>query len=104
VSQACPLFSAAAAGYANEFGRACPSRPASEAVQQINSDIVSFEDPPAVTGDGIPSGGQNPSNGVMTYYPVNPNGSWLETCTLPTAEKSLCTTALNAFITWYGQN
>jgi hypothetical protein len=105
VGQACPLFSAAAAAYASQFDRPCPgTRPASEAVQQVDSDIVSFEDPAAVTGDGIPSGGQNPSNGVMTYYPANQNGSWLETCTLPTTEKELCTTALNTFIVWYGQN
>jgi Domain of unknown function (DUF4850) len=104
VGQACPLFSAAVTAYANEFGQSCSSRPASEAVQPINSDIVSFEDPPGVTGDGIPSGGRNPSNGVMTYYPVNENGSWLETCTLPTTEKDLCTTTLNSFIAWYGQN
>jgi hypothetical protein len=105
VGQACPLFTAAATGYANEFGRACSkTRPASEAVQQVSSGIVSFEDPPGVTGDGLPSGGQNPSNGVMTYYPGNQNGSWLETCTLPATEKQLCTTTLNSFITWYGQN
>lgn len=103
LGQACPLFTAAATTSAGQFGGTC-SRPPAEAVQQISPGIVSFEDPPALTGDGIPSGGQNPGNGVMTYYPNNQNGSWLETCTLPTSEKGLCTTALNTFITWYGQN
>jgi hypothetical protein len=103
LGQACHLFTAAATTSAGQFGGTC-TRPPAEAVHQISPGIVSFQDPPAVTGDGIPSGGQNPGNGVMTYYPGNQNGSWLETCTLPTTEKELCTTALNSFIAWYGQN
>jgi hypothetical protein len=103
LGQACHLFTAAATTSAGQFGGTC-SRPPAEAVQQISPGIVNFQDPPAVTGDGIPSGGQNPGNGVMTYYPGNQSGSWLETCTLPTTQKELCTTALNSFIAWYGQN
>jgi hypothetical protein len=55
-----------------------------------------------VTGDGNPSGGRYAANGVMTYYSGNPDGSWVETCTLPAASKDLCTTTLNYFVASYG--
>ena len=104
LDQACPLFSAAAHAYQSQFGRACPrSRPASESVEQLSAGVVGFEDPAGVDGDGSPSGGLDPANGVMTYYPGSDNGSWIETCTLPDAEHTTCTAALNAFTTSYGQ-
>jgi pimeloyl-ACP methyl ester carboxylesterase len=101
--QACPLFPSAAEALRSDLGQACPARPAGETVTPIAAGIVSFEDPPGVKGDGHPSGGQYPANGVMTYYPSAPDGSWLETCTLPASEKDVCTAALNTFVSWYGQ-
>lgn len=103
LAKACPEFPAAAKAFASYLGHSCGSRPAREIVTAISSGLVSFEDPPGVYGKGQPSGGQYPANGVLTYYPGNPNGSWLETCTLPAGEKSTCTAVLNAFIAWYGQ-
>jgi hypothetical protein len=81
----------------------CPkTRPAEETIYQINSGVIGFEDPLGVAGDGDPSGGPYPANGVMTYYSGNDNGSWLDTCTLPNSEHALCTVALNAFVEFYG--
>ena len=103
--QACPLFSDAAADYLNDYHMNCPqARPAEETIYQINSGIIGFEDPRDVTGDGNPSGGPYPANGVMTYYSGNENGSWLDTCTLPNSEHALCTVALNAFVKFYGSD
>lgn len=104
LGQACPLFSAAATAFQNQFGRSCPKiRPASEDVDQITSGVAGFADPPGVAGDGIPSGGQYPANGVMTYYPHNDSGSYLDTCTLPSSQRQLCTAVLDTFIAWYGE-
>jgi hypothetical protein len=91
VGQACPLFSSAAQDFQSYFGRACPK-----------TGLVAFNDPPGVAGDGIPSGGQNPANGAMTYYSADQNGSWLETSTLPAAEKDLCTVSPDHFTAAYG--
>jgi hypothetical protein len=102
--QACPLFASAASDYATNFQTSC-SRPPSESVTPLNANVVSFQDPPGVAGDGKPSGGAYPANGVMTYYPIssgNDNGSYLETCTLPASEQSICTVILDRFVDWYG--
>jgi eukaryotic-like serine/threonine-protein kinase len=104
LAQACPLFPSAARAYRSDFGQACPAqRPAAETVMTIAAGIVTFEDPPGVKGDGRPSGGQYPADGVMTYPSNLDDGSWQETCTLPPSEKNTCTAVLKAFITWYGQ-
>jgi len=73
-----------------------------ESVEQLGGGVVGFEDPPGVAGDGNPSGGPYPANGVMTYYSGDQNGSWMETCTLPSAEKALCTAVLDNFVSAYG--
>lgn len=104
LAQACPLFPAAATALRSTIGEACPARPpAAETVGAIARGIVAFEDPPGVKGDGRPSGGQYPANGVMTYHPSAQDGSWQETCTLPASEKDVCTAVLNTFVSWYGQ-
>jgi len=101
--QACPLFATAAKSFQTNFGRPCPAaRPASETTSKVNAGVMAFADPAGVTGDGNPSGGRYPANGVMTYYSGNPDGSWVETCTLPVASKGLCTTTLNYFVASYG--
>jgi hypothetical protein len=103
LAQACRLFPAAARAWRSAFGSACPARPAAETVVSIGAGIVAFEDPPGVEGDGVPSGGQYPADGVLTYHPGAQDGSWRETCTLPGSEKAECTAVLNAFVSWYGQ-
>jgi hypothetical protein len=103
LAQACRLFLSAATAWRAAFGQACPARPAAELVARIGAGIVTFEDPPGVEGDGLPSGGLDPANGVMTYHPHAPDGSWRETCTLPASHKDECTAVLNAFLSWYGQ-
>jgi len=101
--QACPLFTSAANDFENDFGSSCPdARPSAESVEQLGGGVVGFEDPPGVAGDGNPSGGPYPANGVMTYYSGDQNGSWMETCTLPSAEKALCTAVLDNFVSAYG--
>ncbi|HXQ44618.1 MAG TPA: hypothetical protein VN816_08265 [Acidimicrobiales bacterium] len=102
--QACPLFTSAATAYQVDLGQACPvSRPVSESVQRISAGVVGFEDPVGVAGDGIPSGGRDPADGVMTYSPSRSPGSYLATCTLPSSQHALCTVSLNDFIVLYGQ-
>jgi hypothetical protein len=105
--QACPLFASAQTDEENDYQQSCPrSRPPSESVVPLNANVVSFEDPPGVNGDADPSGGAYPANGVMTYYPEgSPNaedGSYTETCVLPQSEMAICTTALDRFVDWYG--
>lgn len=110
LGRACPLFSSAAAAYATDGypPSGCRTRPPAETVDQLGAGVVAFEDPPGVAGDGVPSGGPFPANGVMTFYPGShpgtgsPTGSWLDTCTLPTSSKQLCTAALNLFVADYG--
>jgi hypothetical protein len=104
LAQACRLFPSAATAWRSAgFGRACPARPAAESVVRVGAGIVIFEDPPGIQGDGLPSGGLYPANGVLTYHPGAPDGSWRETCTLPGSAKDECTALLNAFLSWYGQ-
>jgi hypothetical protein len=103
LAQACPLFPSAATVLRSDLGQACPARPAAETVTSIAAGIMSFEDPPGVKGDGHPSGGPYPANGVMTYHPSAQDGSWQETCTLPASEKDICTAALDTFVSSYGQ-
>jgi hypothetical protein len=104
LAQACPLFPAAATNYQSGFGLPCPrARPIAEAVDQLASGLVAFEDPPGVAGDGSPSGGSFPANGVETYGAADPSGSWIDTCTLPVADRALCTTVLNDFVARYGR-
>jgi hypothetical protein len=98
------LFPSAARAWHRIYGQACPAkRPAAETRVSIAAGIAAFEDPPGVKGDGQPSGGQYAANGVMTYHPSAPNGSWQATCTLPSSEKDVCTEVLDTFVSWYGQ-
>lgn len=104
LAQACRLFLSAAKTLRGYLGRqTCPARPAAERVTPIGAGIIGFEDPPGVDGDGLPSGGQYPASGVMTYHPRADAGSWLVTCTLPGRDKAECTAVLNIFVSWYGQ-
>ena len=102
VGQACPLFPAAAAENQSSGFGSCQTRPPQESVEPIESGVVGFEDPPYVAGDGNPSGGPYSANGVMTYQNTNYDGSFVDTCTLPTADVPICTAALNNFVQSYG--
>ncbi len=101
---ACPLFKSAAAVVEQDLGRGCAvTRPAQETSTRTGSSEVAFEDPGGVAGDGIPSGGQDPANGVMLYTPKQsgPTAS-LATCTLPASRHDVCTAVLNHFSALYG--
>ncbi len=104
-SLACPLFTTAANDYRSTFGKACPTtQPSSEVVTKRTSHVVDFTDPPGVRGDADPSGGANPAMSVMTYYDDKASdGSWTETCVLPTSEKAICKVILADFVTRYAK-
>jgi hypothetical protein len=67
----------------------------------VRSDAIAFEDPPGVAGNGSPSGGADPANGLVLYdYTGLGHGSAsTETCTLPASEHAVCTAVLNDFDT-----
>ena len=100
---ACPLFSAAAAVYKQTFGHTCTPHPTAESVVGTGSNDAGFEDPAGVAGDGMPSGGTYPANGVMLYLPSYPGRSaaYVATCTLPVAQQGVCTAVLNDFVMRY---
>ena len=58
---ACPFFTQ----YATEEGFPCPTGiPAGERVYGVRAQLTLFSDPPGVAGDGWPSGGPDPANGL----------------------------------------
>jgi len=64
---------------------------AAESVTPDSSGVVSFEDPPGISGDGTPSGGKYQADGVMTFHQGGTGASsWLETCTLPDSDSAAC--------------
>lgn len=103
MTQARPLFPAAAQT-ATSAGEPCTTtRPPAETVDRLRSTDVAFADPPGVVGDGVPSGGPYTANGVMTYYGDSGQlPSYLATCTLPDSHHDLCTASLNLFLSDYG--
>jgi len=103
--QACVFFQAAAKANEAAYHIPCDAhKPRQESVDQLSPTVVAFEDPPGVKGNGYPSGGQFPANGVMTYaLPTSQEGSYLETCTLPEIVHSTCTVILNDFVARYGK-
>jgi serine/threonine protein kinase len=107
LDQACPLFPSAAAALASQGQTfSCPyTKPVGEQSTQLSSTVAAFEDPPGVAGDGDPSGGPYPANGVMIYGPGSVmDGSWVETCTLPSSEHAVCTLSLDEFVSLYKNN
>ena len=81
----------------------CRAASRAEISTTTGSSEVGFEDPAGVAGDGLPSGGQEPANGVMLYMPKQgePAAS-LATCTLPAPQHDVCTAVLNHFGALYG--
>jgi hypothetical protein len=100
VGVACDLFKSAAAAFTPVIpGTKCQSRPAGEKVVHLTPNIVAFEIPPHVGGEGT-----YPDNGVLTYYPV-PNSvplTWRADCLLPQGAHELCAAVLDQFISWDG--
>lgn len=103
VAQACSLFPAAAAAFKADFGHPCPSPDKRVSVHKLGRAVVSFEDPASVHGPGIPSGGEYPASGVLTYSLPTVPGSYLATCTLPSPRHVLCTTVLDTFAAVYSR-
>jgi hypothetical protein len=100
---ACPVFPSAQAATQQDLGKACPSDPSQERIVKDSSVEVAFEDPPGVAGIGLPSGGQNPANGVVLYQPKATEASaYLATCTMPAAQQDVCTAVLNHFVATFG--
>jgi hypothetical protein len=100
LGQACPLFRTAAAEQQSLYGLHC-STPRGETVVRLGPTVVAFADPPYVKGDGHPSGGPYPANGVMTYVGLRGRGSWIETCTLAPSQHHVCTVILDDFVRRY---
>lgn len=102
--QACPLFATAAADYENDYQMTCSRPPTTESVSTLSAGVVAYQVPAGTTGTGLTSPSNYPTNGVMTYYSGDTNGSWTDSCTLPPSETPICTVALDRFVDWYGQN
>jgi hypothetical protein len=99
----CPLFSGAQAAAQQDLGKPCAGSPSQEHSSKLSSVAVGFEDPASVAGIGFPSGGQNTANGVALYQPKpSEPTAYLATCTLPTAQRDLCTAVLNHFVATFG--
>jgi hypothetical protein len=98
---ACPLFPSALRDWP---GMTCDDVvPAAKRILRQNASTVFFEDPPGVSGDGNPSGGPYPANGVIRFSAAAdkpPRGASASgaTCTLPEADHALCTVILNDFL------
>ena len=89
---ACPLLSS----FVSTLGYHCTDGiPRGERVYALRSSIVLFDDPPGVPGDGWPSGGPNPANGLVGVSTTRGQPVYRATCTLPAAEHSTCTVILN---------
>lgn len=100
---ACSLFGSAATVYQQSFGKSCTARPDQEATTTISGVADGFMDPAGVSGDGIPSGGENAANGVLLYQPKpDEPTAYSATCTLPPSQHALCTAVLNHFVDQYG--
>jgi hypothetical protein len=95
----CDLFAAADGALPV---KPCPKHaPAGESITRLNRRTVAFEDPAGVSGDGVPSGGADPANGVRVWVKSSASAEGYglgETCTLPQAEHSLCTVVLDNFL------
>jgi hypothetical protein len=98
---ACPLFHAASLRYAAAYGVHCrQSGATAERRQTPSPSRVLFVDPPGVLGAGRPSGGADAAYGAMLWHlPGDPRATaWLDTCTLPDTERSVCVLSVRAFL------
>jgi hypothetical protein len=100
----CPFFTS----LARNLGFPCTSRvPAGERVAHHDPHLTLFRDPPGVAGDGWPSGGRDPANGLVGVRGSLRAGRAARlvvraTCTLPARSAAICTASLNDAISRYG--
>ena len=102
-AQACSLFPAAAAAFKADFGHPCPSPDKRMSAHKVGRTVASFEDPASVHGLGIPSGGEYPASGILTYSLPTVPGSYLATCTPPLSQHVICTAVLGTVATIYSR-
>lgn len=100
LAAACPFFAQARAAAKQSYHAApgsalCPIAPGGEHRVRLSSSTVDFEDPPYVLGDGSPSGGPNPANGVVRFALHPDPATTVATCTLPQSEHWICAVSLN---------
>ena len=76
--------------------------PPGEDAYGLTKNTTLFEDPPGVAGDGWPSGGSDPANGVVGVNVAEQSLVYRSTCTLPSVQHSICTVVLNDVIARYG--
>jgi hypothetical protein len=81
-------------------GLSCQKQPPpEESVARLSPTTVAFHDPAYVTGDGDPSGGMDPADGVFIFVTKRGRGAAAEeTCTLPSSLLATCTAVLNDFL------
>ena len=92
----CGLFPhSVAVSYVSSGGQPCSALPAGEETATLTPDVVTFSDPPGVTGSGSGSGGPLASTGAAVYPQLaygatdSVNVSLLS-CTLPKSEAEVC--------------
>jgi hypothetical protein len=99
-ADACPFFSQ----FAVQERLPCPNGgiPPGEDAYGLTKNATLFEDPPGVAGDGWRSCGTDPANGVVGINVAEQSLLYRATCTVPSAQHSICTVALNDVIARYG--
>lgn len=101
-ADACPFFPKFAASLS--FPCSTDRPPEGERVYGLGADATTFEDPPGVAGDGWPSSGPDPANGIVGVNPSEDSSIYRATCTLPQSEHWICTVSLNDIFDRYGGN
>jgi hypothetical protein len=98
---ACPLFPEARHEYRAAYRVACAGVVSRrEQHVMVSSHRILFIDPPGVLGAGKPSGGGDAAYGAMLWHLRGVRGqtAWLDTCTLPAADRELCVQSVRAFL------
>lgn len=104
--EVCALFPrSAAASEVESSGFSCHA-PAAQKQRQLTPDVVTFSDPPEVTGTGAGSGGALTSSGAAVYPQLAYSSTAsvdvsLLSCTLPKRLSSLCPAILGDFLVRY---
>jgi hypothetical protein len=85
----------AATSYVTSGGETCTPPPARQKAMTLTSDVVTFTDPPGVSGAGAGSGGALTAVGAVVYPQLadaDPDSVDVDelSCTLPASEASLC--------------
>jgi hypothetical protein len=80
-----------------QIGLVCrPEPPPGERLRYLSRRLVAFTDSPFVQGAGWPSGGGLPSIGLVGIQPGRSQVVFTASCTLPTAERSVCVDSVDA--------